>query len=52
MSTLTPNFLVGIGGAAGSLPAYKALFEELPATTGMAFVLIFQMNPAANNQLA
>jgi CRP-like cAMP-binding protein len=52
VNTLNPNFLVGIGGAAGSLAAYKAFFEELPATTGMAFVVIFQMNPAANNQLA
>jgi CRP-like cAMP-binding protein len=52
MNTLNPNFLVGIGGAAGSLTAYKAFFKELPATTGMAFVVIFQMNPAANNQLA
>ena len=52
MKRLNPNFVVGIGGAAGALTAYKAFFEELPATTGMAFVVIFHMNPAANNQLA
>ena len=52
MKTLNPNFVVGIGGGAGALTAYKAFFEELPATTGMAFVVIFHMNPAANNQLA
>lgn len=52
MKTLNPNFVVGIGGSAGALTAYKAFFEELPATTGMAFVVIFPMNPAANNQLA
>ena len=52
MKTLNPNFVVGIGGSAGALTAYKAFFEELPNTTGMAFVVIFQMNPAANNQLA
>jgi CRP-like cAMP-binding protein len=52
VKTLDPNFVVGIGGSAGALTAYKAFFEELPATTGMAFVVIFQMNPAANNQLA
>ena len=52
MKTLNPNFVVGIGGSAGALTAYKAFFEELPHTTGMAFVVIFQMNPAANNQLA
>jgi len=52
VTTLKPNFVVGIGGSAGALTAYKAFFEELPNTTGMAFVVIFQMNPAANNQLA
>src|SRR5450432_1462871 len=52
MKRLGPNFVVGIGGSAGALTALKALFQELPATTGMAFVVIFQMNPAANNQLA
>ena len=52
MKVVSPNFVVGIGGAAGALVAYKAFFEQLPATTGMAFVVIFHMNPAANNQLA
>src|ERR1019366_9255760 len=52
MKTVNFNFVVGIGGSAGALTAYKAFFEELPATTGTAFVVIFQMNPAANNQLA
>jgi CRP-like cAMP-binding protein len=52
MKTLNPNFVVGMGGSAGALTAYKAFFEELPATTGMAFVVIVQMNPASNDQLA
>jgi CRP-like cAMP-binding protein len=52
MKTLDPHFVVGIGGSAGALSAYKAFFEELPATTGMAFVVIVQMNPASNDQLA
>jgi CRP-like cAMP-binding protein len=52
MNSLNPTFLVGIGGAAGALSAYKEFLEALPATTGMAFVVIFHMNPAANNQLA
>ena len=52
MKTLNPNFVVGIGGSAGALTAYKAFFDELPATTGMAFVVIVQMNPASNDQLA
>jgi CRP-like cAMP-binding protein len=52
MKALKPHFVVGIGGSAGALTAYKAFFEELPATTGMAFVVIMQMNPASNDQLA
>lgn len=52
MKTPNPNFVVGIGGGAGALTGYKAFFDELPATTGMAFVVIFHMNPESNNQLA
>ena len=52
MRTLRPNFIVGIGGSAGALNAYKALLEALPANTGMAFVIISHMNPAASSQLA
>ena len=52
MSTLHPNFIVGIGGSAGALNAYKALLDALPSNTGMAFVIISHMNPAASSQLA
>lgn len=47
-----PNFIVGIGGSAGALNAYKALLNTLPPKTGMAFVIISHMNPAASSQLA
>jgi len=47
-----PNFVVGLGGAAGALDVFKALFEKLPSDSGMAFVVIAQVSPAANNQLA
>jgi two-component system CheB/CheR fusion protein len=43
---------VGIGGSAGALNAYKALLDALPLKTGMAFVIISHMNPAASSQLA
>jgi len=33
-----PNFIVGIGGSAGGLTAYKALLEAMPPDIGMAFV--------------
>jgi two-component system CheB/CheR fusion protein len=52
MVTLRPNFIVGIGGSAGALNAYKALLDALPSHTGMAFVIISHMNPTAISQLA
>ena len=52
MSTLHPKLIVGIGGSAGALNAYKALLEALPTDAGMAFVIISHMNPTAHGQLA
>lgn len=47
-----PKLIVGIGGSAGALNAYKALLEAMPINTDMAFVIISHMNPTANSQLA
>ena len=47
-----PTLIVGIGGSAGALNAYKALLDALPNKTGIAFVIISHMNPTANSQLA
>jgi CRP/FNR family cyclic AMP-dependent transcriptional regulator len=52
MGQLHPNFIVGIGGSAGALNAYKELLDALPSTTGMAFVIVSHSHPTANNQLA
>lgn len=52
MATLHPNFIVGIGGSAGSLPAFKALLSELSSRTGMAFIFVSHIYPTANSQLA
>jgi two-component system CheB/CheR fusion protein len=52
MKTVQPIFIVGIGGSAGALNAYKALLDALPYDTGMAFVIISHMNPTAHSQLA
>ena len=52
MRTQRPNFIVGIGGSAGALNAYKALLNKLPSKTGMAFVIISHMNPASSSELA
>ncbi len=51
MDTSPPNFIVGIGGSAGSLNAYKALLGALPSNLGMAFVIISHIDPAAHSQL-
>lgn len=49
---LRPSFVVGIGGSAGGLNAYKAFLDALLADTGMAFVIISHIHPTANSQLA
>src|ERR1035437_11109821 len=51
MRQLHPSFIVGIGGSAGALYAYKAFLDALPSTTGMAFVVGSQIHPTANSQL-
>jgi len=52
MGTLHPNFIVGIGGSAGGLNAYKALLDAVPSNTGMAFVIVSHILPTANSELA
>ena len=52
MEIVHPKLIVGIGGSAGALNAYKAFLDALPPKTGMAFVIISHMNPTANSQLA
>jgi two-component system CheB/CheR fusion protein len=52
MGILYPNIIVGIGGSAGGLNAYKALFDTLPSNTGMAFVIVSHILPTAHSQLA
>jgi two-component system CheB/CheR fusion protein len=52
MKTVQPKFIVGIGGSAGALNAYKALLDAMPPDIGMAFVIISHMNPSAHSQLA
>ena len=52
MGTSHPSFIVGIGGSAGGLNAYKALLDALPSDTDMAFVIVSHILPTANSQLA
>jgi chemotaxis response regulator CheB len=52
MRSSQPSFIVGIGGSAGGLNAYKALLDALPSNTGMAFVIVSHIIPTAYSQLA
>jgi CRP/FNR family cyclic AMP-dependent transcriptional regulator len=52
MRRVQPHFIVGVGGSAGALSAYKALLGTMPSNTGMAFVIVSHIHPAANSQLA
>ena len=52
MGAVHPNLIIGIGGSAGSLDAYKALLDALPSHTSMAFVFVSHLLPTPNSQLA
>ena len=49
---LHPKLIVGIGGSAGALNAYKDLLDALPFDSDMAFVIISHLYPKAQSQLA
>ena len=52
IKNVRPSYIVGIGGSAGALKAYKELLDALPPNTGMAFVFVSHMFPEASSQLA
>jgi len=52
MNATRPGYIVGVGGSAGALNAYKVLLESLTVDTGMAFVIISHITPDAYSQLA
>ena len=52
MKSKVPKFIVGIGGSAGGLNAYKALLDTMPVGLGMAFVVVSHLLPTASSQLA
>ena len=52
MRPKVPTFIVGIGGSAGGLNAYKALLDTMPVSSGMAFVVVSHLLPTASSQLA
>ena len=52
MGVAHPTYIIGIGGSAGALTAYTGFLDVLPSHTGMAFVFVYHVHPAANTQLA
>ena len=45
MNSTENHFVVGIGASAGRLDAVQQLFDNLPADSGMAFVIIQHLSP-------
>ena len=43
--------IVGVGASAGGLEAFTRLVEQLPADTGMAFVLVQHLDPEHESKL-
>ncbi len=46
------HMIVGIGASAGGLDAFRSFISEMPADSGMAFVLIQHLDPDYNSALA
>jgi two-component system CheB/CheR fusion protein len=44
--------IVGIGASAGGLQALQALFDEIPADTGAAFVVVVHLDPQSRSDLS
>jgi chemotaxis response regulator CheB len=40
-----PSLVVGIGASAGGLAAFRSFFDNMPADTGKAFVLVQHLDP-------
>jgi len=47
-----PHLIVGIGASAGGLEAFRIFFENMPADSGMAFVLVQHLAPDHKSILA
>ncbi|HYH81523.1 MAG TPA: chemotaxis protein CheB [Longimicrobium sp.] len=47
-----PLAVVGIGASAGGLKALQRFFEQVPADSGMAYVVIMHLDPARESRIA
>jgi PAS domain S-box-containing protein len=54
IATPTPgNFLVvGLGGSAGAITSFREFFRNVPANSGMAYVVILHLSPDHESRLA
>ncbi len=50
-SVPNPFFVVAVGASAGGLEAFRRLLTDLPANTGMAFILVQHLPPVEDNLL-
>ena len=50
VSPVNPVQVVGIGASAGGIEAFRSFFENMPANTGMAFVVVLHL-PADRHSL-
>lgn len=44
--------IVGMGASAGGITAFRQFFERVPATSGMAYVVILHLSPEHDSKLA
>ena len=47
-----PRLIVGIGASAGGLEACKRFLGEMPAESGMAFVIVMHLDPSRESHIA
>ena len=40
-----PKYIVGIGASAGGLESLETMFQNMPATSGMSFVVVQHLSP-------
>ncbi len=44
--------IVGLGGSAGSIPAFREFFRNVPADSDMAYVVVLHLSPEHDSHLA
>ena len=53
MTPAEPAFVVvGLGGSAGSIPAFREFFRNVPVDSGMAYVVVLHLSPEYDSRLA